>query len=131
MKRGWRWKLLDSLGQPRALNAENLGAAAMQFGPLRGYKRCAGHEPFEARRLPGEIERNSPAGPSKPRALLEAGRRAAVGLKLGDVDIVGDPVRIAVESLAVADAGRLGEKLAVLGNQAVAAEDQIGCRFRR
>ena len=100
-------------------------------GPSAGTNGVPATNLLEAGRLPGKLERDSPARPRKPGALLEAGRRAAVGLKLGDVDVLGDPVRIAAEGLAVADAGRLGEELAVLGNQAVAAEDQVGRRFRR
>ena len=40
-------------------------------------------------------------------------------------------VRVAADRLAVADPGRLGQQAAVLGDQAMAAEDHVGGRFRR
>ena len=61
-------KLLDPLGQPRALDAEDLGAAAVQLGPLRGDERRAGHVPLQARHVVGQLERDPPERAGEPAA---------------------------------------------------------------
>ena len=79
----------------------------------------------------GKLEGDAAERAGEPGPLIEAGRDPAVGEKLGDIDILGDPVRIAANRLAVAHSWRLREQPAVLGDQAVTAEDQVGRRFRR
>ena len=74
-------RLLDPLGQPRALDAEDLGAAAVQLGALAGHERRARHVALQAvhgfGRARTGCRRN---GLSKWRAVVEAGHDAAVGL---------------------------------------------------
>ena len=41
-------KLLDPLGQARALDAEDLGAAAMEFGSFGRHERRAGHDSLQS-----------------------------------------------------------------------------------
>ncbi len=52
-------KLLDPLGQPRALDAEDLGAAAVQLGPFRWHERRARHVALQPSMVRGERERNA------------------------------------------------------------------------
>ena len=131
IQRSVRGKLLDPLGQPRALNAEDLGAATVQFGPFRRHEGRARHESFQARHLRGELEAHSPERLGEPRPLLETRRDPPVRLELGDVHVLGDPVSVTANLLAVSDTGRFRDQPAVLGDQAMTAENQVSRRFRR
>ena len=124
-------ELLDPLGQPRALDAEDLGTSAVQLGALRRHERRARHVALQAlhRRCQGEGDPSE--RPQRRQAIVETGHDAAVGPQPGDVDVPGDPVRLAADRLAVADPGRLGQQDAVLGDQAMAAEDHVGRRLGR
>ena len=131
IERRVRRKLFDSLGQSRALDAEDLGAAAVELGALRRHERRARHLALQALHRSARANRNPAERLHERRAVVEAGRDAAIGEQLGDVDILGDRVRVAANRLAVADPRRLGQQPAVLGDQAMAAENDVGRRFGR
>ena len=100
-------------------------------GPSAGTNGDAGTNRFRSSVVAGRwngIRRN---GASAGPAAIRSSGRAAVGLHLGGVDVLDDPVRVAADRPAVPHAGRLGQQAAVLGDQAVAAEDQVGGRLRR
>ena len=63
--------------------------------------------------------------------MLETRRDPPVRLELDDVHVLGDPVGVTANCLAVSDPGRLRDQPAVLGDQAMTAEDQVSRRFRR
>ncbi len=63
--------------------------------------------------------------------MLETRRDPPVRLKLGNVHVLGDPVAVAANGLAVSHPGRLRGQPAILGDQAMTAEDEVGRRFRR
>ena len=125
-------ELLDPLGQARALDAEDLGAAAVQLGPSAGTNGVPGTSRFSPSMRLGQ--RRTERGGTASRATEASSKlvmtRRSVA-QLGDVDIAGDRVRVAADRLAVADPGRLGQQPAVLGDQAMAAEDDVGGRFGR
>ena len=106
-----RRELLDPLGQPRALDAEDLGAAAVQLGALRRHERRARVRRAAAPPSSGDSDEGDAAErPQRREAVVEAGHDPAVGPQPGDVDVPGDRVRVAADRLAVADPGRLGQQ---------------------
>ena len=124
----WRvpGEVLDSLGQAGALDAEDLGAAAVELRAFRWYERRARNVALQAVHGSRQRERNDAEWFHIGRAVIEAGRDTAIGEQLGDVDVPGDRVRVAADRLAVSDSGRLGQESAVLGDQAMAAENDVG-----
>ena len=131
VQRRARRELLDPLGQPRALDAEDLGAAAVQLGPLRrderrpGDRRASGPSISAARANGDAAERR--AGTSGSRRSWSSTRRSVWSLSTSTSRVIA--VRVAADRPAVADPGRLRQQPAVLGDQAVAAEDQVGRRL--
>ena len=78
-------------------------------GPSGGDERRARHRAASGPRISPESSKACGGTAGRTWAVVEAGRDPAVGQKLGDVDILGDPVRIAANRLAVAHPRRLGE----------------------
>ena len=125
-------KLLDPLGQPRALDAEDLGAAAVQLGPLRRHERRARHVALQAvhRLAPARTERGGTASrTTRPSSKLVVTRRSVCSLATSTSWV------IAYESRRTGwpspTRGDSASKTAVLGDQAMAAEDDVGRRFGR
>ena len=96
-----------------------------------GTNGAADHRTLQPGHLVPEAEGDGPARREVLHAVVEARRRSALGLKPLDIDILRDEAGPPDDRAAVADPARLLEQLAVLGDQAMPAEDQVGCRFRR
>ncbi len=84
-----------------------------------GTSRCSPSIPGDRANL------DAAEGAERREAVVEAGHHPAVGAQPGDVHVPGDGVRVAADRMAVADPGRLRQQHAVLGDQAMAAEDDV------
>ena len=67
-------KLLDALGQPGTLDAEDLGAAAVELRPFARHEGVARNFTLEAVHAAGKRECDPAERPGKPRGPVEARR---------------------------------------------------------
>ena len=121
--------VLEPLGQAGHLGPEDLLAALAQLllaraGRTGGRRRRGAGRPARLAAVQRERHaREVAAGADVQRGVAEAVGADAVGAQAVEVD-VGDQQRVvALEAL------RLGQQRAVLGDEAVAAEDDVGGRF--
>ena len=118
-----------------------LASPAHWMPKISAHRRCSSGPSLGTNGVPGTSRFRPSIVSESENAIRRNGFRAAetvqarhdspIGLELGDIDVLGDRIRVAANGLAVADTGRFSQQAAVLGDQAVAAEDDIGGRFRR
>ena len=122
-------KLFDPLGKSRALDAEDLGAATVQLGPSGGHKRRTRNFSLQPLHILRQLERNRRKGRTNevPSSKLVVIRRSACSLATSTSWVIQyESRRIGRPSPTRGDSA---SKPAVLGDQAVAAENHVGRRL--
>ena len=128
-------------GVPGGSCSIRLASPAHWMPKISAQRRCSSGPPpartaCPARRASGRPSCSADANGTRrngftsdgPSSKLVVTRRSVCSLATSTSWVIA--VRVAADRLAVADAGRLGQQTAVLGDQAVAAEDHVGRRFR-